>query len=45
MIFVPFILLPAILLATGLSFVLSIINLVVRDIGNILGIALTFGMF
>jgi len=45
MIFVPFILLPAILLAIGLSFVLSIINLVLRDIGNILGMALTFGMF
>jgi lipopolysaccharide transport system permease protein len=45
MIFVPFILLPAILLAIGLSFVLSIINLVLRDIGNILGLALTFGIF
>jgi lipopolysaccharide transport system permease protein len=45
MIFVPFILLPAILLAIGLSFVLSIINLVLRDIGSILGVTLTFGMF
>jgi lipopolysaccharide transport system permease protein len=45
MIFVPFILLPAILLAIGLSFVLSIINLVLRDIGSILGVILTFGMF
>jgi homopolymeric O-antigen transport system permease protein len=45
MIFVPFILLPAILLAIGLSFVLSIINLVLRDIGQILGMSLTFGMF
>lgn len=44
-IFVPFILLPVILLAIGLSFVLSIINLVLRDIGNMLGMALTFGMF
>jgi len=43
--FVPLILLPAILLAVGLSFVLSIINLLLRDIGNILGIALTFAMF
>ena len=45
MIFVPFILLPAILLAIGLSFVLSIVNLVLRDIGSILGVTLTFGMF
>jgi lipopolysaccharide transport system permease protein len=45
MILVPFILLPAILLAIGLSFILSIINLVLRDIGNMLGMALTFGMF
>jgi homopolymeric O-antigen transport system permease protein len=45
MILVPFILLPVILLAIGFSFVLSIINLVLRDIGNILGMALTFGMF
>jgi lipopolysaccharide transport system permease protein len=45
MIFVPFILLPVILLATGLGLVLSIINLVLRDIGNILSMALTFGMF
>jgi lipopolysaccharide transport system permease protein len=44
-VFVPFILLPVILLATGLSFVLSVINLVLRDIGNILGMTLTFGMF
>jgi lipopolysaccharide transport system permease protein len=45
MIFVPFILVPAILLAIGLSFVLSIINLILRDIGNTLGLALTFGIF
>jgi lipopolysaccharide transport system permease protein len=45
MIFVPFMLLPVILLATGLGFVLSIINLVLRDVGNILSMALTFGMF
>jgi lipopolysaccharide transport system permease protein len=45
MIFVPFILFPVILLAIGLSFVLSIVNLVLRDIGNILAMALTFGMF
>jgi lipopolysaccharide transport system permease protein len=45
MIFVPFILLAVMLLAIGLGFVLSIINLVLRDVGSVLGIALTFGMF
>src|SRR5262245_42412360 len=45
MIFMPFILLPAILLAIGVSFVLSIINIVLRDISNMLGMVLTFGMF
>ena len=42
---VPFMLLPAILLAIGFGFFLSIINLLLRDIGNILGIALSFAMF
>jgi lipopolysaccharide transport system permease protein len=45
MIFMPLILLPAILLAIGVSFVLSIINIVLRDISNMLGMVLTFGMF
>jgi lipopolysaccharide transport system permease protein len=44
-VFVPFVLLPVILLALGLGLVLSIANLVVRDIGNALGTALTIGMF
>ena len=45
MILVPFMLLPVILLATGLGFILSIVNLILRDIGNILGMALAFGIF
>jgi lipopolysaccharide transport system permease protein len=41
----PLTLIPALLLALGLGFVLSITNLVLRDVGNILSTALTFGMF
>jgi lipopolysaccharide transport system permease protein len=44
-VFVPLVLLPVVLLALGFGFVLSIANLVVRDIGNALGMALTLGMF
>jgi homopolymeric O-antigen transport system permease protein len=44
-IFVPFVLMPVLLLALGLGFVLSIANLVIRDTGNALGTALTIGMF
>ena len=44
-IFLPFLLCPLILLAVGLGFILSIANLVVKDIGNALGTALTIGMF
>lgn len=44
-VFMPLILVPAILLALGLGFLLSIANLVLRDIGNALGIILTFGIF
>ena len=43
--FVPLALIPAILLALGLGFILSIVNLVIRDTGNALGTVLTFGMF
>jgi lipopolysaccharide transport system permease protein len=39
------IVLPVILLALGLGFVLSIANLVIRDTGNALGTVLTIGMF
>jgi lipopolysaccharide transport system permease protein len=44
-VFLPLILVPVVLLAMGLGFVLSITNLVFRDIGNLVGMALTFGMF
>lgn len=44
-IFVPFVLMPIMLLALGLGFVLSIANLVIRDTGNALGTVLTIGMF
>lgn len=43
--FMPFLLLPVVLLALGLGFVLSITNLVIRDTANALGTALTIGMF
>lgn len=44
-IFLPLIMIPVILLSFGLGFILSIANLVIRDIGNVLGMVLTFGMF
>lgn len=44
-VFMPLVLLPVVLLALGLGFVLSIANLVIRDIGNALGTVLTVGMF
>jgi lipopolysaccharide transport system permease protein len=44
-IFVPIMLMPVILFALGLGFVLSIANLVIRDTGNALGTFLTIGMF
>ena len=43
--FMPLFLLPIVLLALGLGFVLSISNLVIRDTANALGTALTIGMF
>lgn len=43
--FVPLLLLAVMLLALGLGFILSIANLVFRDTGNALGMALTIGMF
>jgi lipopolysaccharide transport system permease protein len=42
---VPLVLLPVILLALGLGFVMAIANLVVRDIGNAVSMVLTVGMF
>ena len=44
-IFMPLVLLPIMLLALGLGFILSIANLVIRDTGNALGTVLTIGMF
>jgi lipopolysaccharide transport system permease protein len=44
-VFMPLLLLPIVLLALGLGFVLAIANLVIRDIGNALGMVLTLGMF
>lgn len=41
----PVLLLPIVLLALGLGFVLSIANLVIRDTANALGTALTICMF
>ena len=43
--FIPLLLVPVVLLALGLGFVLSIANLVIRDTANALGTALTIGMF
>lgn len=42
---VPLIILPLILLTLGISFILSIFNGIVRDVGNIISILLTFLMF
>ena len=44
-VFIPLLLVPVLLLALGLGFVLSIANLVIRDTANALGTALTIGMF
>jgi len=44
-IFVPFVLIPLALMTVGLGFILSIANGVFRDIGNSLGLVLTFAMF
>jgi lipopolysaccharide transport system permease protein len=41
----PLIIIPIILLTLGFGFILSLINGVLRDIGNILGVLLTFLMF
>jgi ABC-type polysaccharide/polyol phosphate export permease len=45
MVLMPIILLSTVLLALGLGFVLSIANLILRDIGHALTVALTLGMF
>ena len=43
--FIPLLLLPVLLLATGLGFFLAIANLAIRDIGSAVGMVLIFGMF
>ena len=44
-IFIPVVLLVIILLALGTGFILSIANLVVRDVSNALSVVLMFGVF
>ena len=42
---IPFAIIPIILLALGLGFMLSILNGIMRDIGNIISMLMTFLMF
>jgi len=42
---IPFIVLPILVLTLGLGFILSLLNGVMRDIGNLLAILMTFFMF
>jgi lipopolysaccharide transport system permease protein len=44
-VFIPFILIAVLLMALGVGFIMAIINLVLRDMGNIMSMVLTFGMF
>jgi lipopolysaccharide transport system permease protein len=44
-VFLPLVVFPAVLLATGFGFVFSIANLLLRDVGSIVGMGLTFAMF
>jgi len=44
-IFVPVLMIPMMLLTLGLGFILSLLNGIMRDIGNILSILMTFLMF
>ncbi len=41
----PFMLIPILLLTCGLGFIFSIINSIIRDLGRILGLGLTFLLF
>lgn len=43
--FIPFAIIPIILLTLGLGFILSILNGIMRDIGNIISMLMTFLMF
>lgn len=42
---VPLLMIPIMLLTLGLGFILSILNAVVRDVGNVLAVMMTFLMF
>lgn len=42
---VPLVVLPIVLLTLGLGFLVSLMNAIVNDIGNILGLAITFLMY
>src|SRR4030042_4759442 len=42
---IPVVIIPILLLTLGLGFILSLVNGVVRDVGNVLGVLLTFLMF
>ncbi len=42
---VPFVLLPLLFLVIGLGFFVSLLNGMIRDVGNILGIIMNLGMF
>ncbi|MBA7636367.1 hypothetical protein ES703_43985 [subsurface metagenome] len=42
---VPVIMIPIMLLTLGLGFILSLLNAVVRDVGNMLSVLMTFFMF
>ena len=42
---IPILIIPIMLLTLGLGFILSLLNGIVRDIGNMLGVLMTFLMF
>ena len=44
-VFIPLILICVLLMALGVGFIVAIINLVLRDMGNAVSMLLTFGMF
>jgi len=44
-IWIPFLLLSLVLMALGIGFILSILNLLARDISNLVGMFAIFGMF
>ena len=44
-VFIPLVLIAVLLMALGVGFIMAIINLVLRDMGNIMSMMLTFGMF